>query len=422
MPWEGARLVLRVNNGNLIHFGGERLPPAKVAVPPFLIDSELAEEVVNEHIQGFDHGDTMIDPGSRHLIVIEAPGTEGADAIRIGKGYGLRALWQFIFEREGVMGTCGPASTPPAGEVIEFYDINRLRRGHRRRLPDLVLLQRRDRAADALCRHRPGAAAPPTRPGSTPGTAAPHLDAERPVRAHLGQLRHDLDGAPTAAATSSSRHLAAPTAPRRASGGAGNTHSSRGSSSTTSTGPRRTPAAGSPTNTWLTSQLTVNVNINQTCNAYWNGSTINFFRSGGGCGNTGEIAGVSLHEFGHGLDTNDGNGFSPDNGTGETYGDFTAALPTHTSCVGNGFLGTNCGGYGDACTYCTGVRDIDWAKHASNTPHTVANFTQAEVPDQRHLPRALRPRGHCESYIVRGAVGPRGRDLSPAAGHQRRLP
>ena len=138
-----------------------------------------------------------------------------------------------------------------------------------------------------------------------------------------------------------------------------------------------------PTNTWLNAQLTANVNINPTCNAFWNGSTVNFYRSGGGCGNTGEIEGVSLHEYGHGLDSNDGNGSSPDNGTGETYGDFTAALATHTSCVGPGFLTSNCGGYGDACTSCTGVRDIDWAKHASNTPHTVANFTQPRCPTSR---------------------------------------
>ena len=33
------------------------------------------------------------------------------------------------------------------------------------------------------------------------------------------------------------------------------------------------------------------MNLNQTCNAFWNGSTVNFYRSGGGCRNTGEIAG-----------------------------------------------------------------------------------------------------------------------------------
>jgi hypothetical protein len=104
-----------------------------------------------------------------------------------------------------------------------------------------------------------------------------------------------------------------------------------------------------PSNSWLASELPVNVNVNSTCNAFWNGFSLNFYRSGSGCGNTGEIAAVSLHEYGHGLDSNDGSGFSSDGGTGEAYADVTAALMLRDSCIGPGFRATNCGGYGDAC-------------------------------------------------------------------------
>src|SRR6185436_13028879 len=53
------------------------------------------------------------------------------------------------------------------------------------------------------------------------------------------------------------------------------------------------------------------------------------------------------------------------------------------------------------CTACTGVRDIDWAKHVSNTPATVANFTQVRCgagsgPCAREV--------HCESYVPSEAV------------------
>src|SRR4029077_639683 len=81
-----------------------------------------------------------------------------------------------------------------------------------------------------------------------------------------------------------------------------------------------------PTNTWLTGLLNVNVNLNQTCTAYWDGTALNFFKSGGGCANTGEIAGVSLHEFGHGIDQNDATGTATDGATGESYGDTTALI------------------------------------------------------------------------------------------------
>ena len=100
-----------------------------------------------------------------------------------------------------------------------------------------------------------------------------------------------------------------------------------------------------PTRTWLTTQVVDNVNINQTCNAGWNGTSVNFFKSGGGCNNTGEIAGVFLHEWGHGLDQNDGGGF--DNPS-EAYADITALMATHVSCMGRGFFQSGtCGGYGD---------------------------------------------------------------------------
>ena len=63
-----------------------------------------------------------------------------------------------------------------------------------------------------------------------------------------------------------------------------------------------------PTRSWLAARLTDNVNLNSTCNAFWDGAAVNFFKSGGGCNNTGEIAAVFLHEWGHGLDQNDGGG------------------------------------------------------------------------------------------------------------------
>ncbi len=92
-----------------------------------------------------------------------------------------------------------------------------------------------------------------------------------------------------------------------------------------------------PTNNWLNNvQLTANVNINQTCNGFWNGSTINFYRSGGGCRNTGELAGVFDHEWGHGMDDNDANGVISNSGEG--YADIAAIYRYQDSCVGHGFF------------------------------------------------------------------------------------
>jgi len=50
----------------------------------------------------------------------------------------------------------------------------------------------------------------------------------------------------------------------------------------------------------VTDPQTATVNINASCNAFWNGE-LNFFAAGGGCNNTGQIADVVYHEWGHGF-------------------------------------------------------------------------------------------------------------------------
>ena len=152
-------------------------------------------------------------------------------------------------------------------------------------------------------------------------------------------------------------------------GGAGNTHASR-------TGFYELNkiiemARGQlPSNSWLTQRLTSNMNINSTCNAFWNG-TVNFYRSGGGCSNTGEIAGVFDHEWGHGMDANDATPgiASP---SGEGIADIYTALRLDSSCIGRNFRSTTCSSGGKTCNTCTGVRDIDYLK---KTPATPSDFT-----------------------------------------------
>jgi hypothetical protein len=151
-------------------------------------------------------------------------------------------------------------------------------------------------------------------------------------------------------------------------GGAGNTHASRTGfyelNKMIEMGRGQLPG-----NAWLQNRLTSNMNINQTCNAFWGGGTVNFYRSGGGCANTGELAGVFDHEWGHGLDNNDA--FPTIAGpSGEGIADIYTALRLNSSCIGRGFTASNCSGFGDACTDCTGVRDIDYAMRTSGSPHT----------------------------------------------------
>src|SRR6185436_12263376 len=130
-----------------------------------------------------------------------------------------------------------------------------------------------------------------------------------------------------------------------------------------------------PNNAWLQSRVTANVNIVNSCNAFYSPGvgTVNFYRSGGGCRNTGEIAGVFDHEWGHGLDDNDTAGTL--SSSSEAYADIAALYRLQSSCLGHGFFWTSdkgCGQTADGTGFnaneartgpahcdldCSGVRD-----------------------------------------------------------------
>lgn len=95
---------------------------------------------------------------------------------------------------------------------------------------------------------------------------------------------------------------------------------------------------------WLDNQIAATVNINSSCNAYYNGS-INFFNAGSRqardgrlltCNNTGEIADVVYHEWGHGLDDNTGG--IADGAFSEGIGDIVSMLITNSPLVGPYFI------------------------------------------------------------------------------------
>jgi MYXO-CTERM domain-containing protein len=95
-----------------------------------------------------------------------------------------------------------------------------------------------------------------------------------------------------------------------------------------------------PTLGFLNQQVQATVNIDDVCNAFSDGTTINFFRSGGGCENTGRIADVVYHEFGHSLHAHaiiEGAG-AFDGALSEGISDYLAATITGDPAMGRGFF------------------------------------------------------------------------------------
>lgn len=125
----------------------------------------------------------------------------------------------------------------------------------------------------------------------------------------------------------------------------------------------------SPNNRWVAQgTLQATVNINDQCNAFSDGNTINFFRSSRRCENTGRLADVVHHEFGHSYHANSiirGAGRF-DTALSEGASDYLAATISDDNGMGRGFFYSN-----------APLRDVDeardrrWPEDANDEPHQV---------------------------------------------------
>ena len=88
---------------------------------------------------------------------------------------------------------------------------------------------------------------------------------------------------------------------------------------------------------WFKRTLSAYTNLSRACNAHWDGlrKTVNFYSGNSRCANTGLIADVIYHEWGHGLDAETGG--IKDGGFSEGFGDIIAMVMTKSNIVGMGF-------------------------------------------------------------------------------------
>ncbi len=89
-------------------------------------------------------------------------------------------------------------------------------------------------------------------------------------------------------------------------------------------------------------KVTSKVNINSNCNAYYDGS-VNFYSKGGGCNNTGRIADVNYHEWGHGFHYYSLETGSYDGSLGEGAADTVSFLLTDDEVIAPYFMTSGSG-------------------------------------------------------------------------------
>jgi hypothetical protein len=398
VPVRDSNLNAVINHGNLVLLGFTNWGPVQASRWPSLSADE-ARGIAAQHSQPFEFQPAK---GKPHLELILARDGTAADAgdlhllawVLRGTVLGDLGIWEALVDATN-------------GELLAFEDQNQYARRKPTVMGGVFPISNDGQNPDGVEQPRwPMPFADLTSSGNTTfansgGVGRCQNNANLPVTTLSGRFAgiNDTCGAISEQAADGALVINLGTGPGTdcavpAGHSAGDTHSSR----TSYYQVNRIVEQGKgylPGNVWLESQLPSNVNIVSSCNAFWSGTSINFYRSNNQCGNTGEINGVIAHEWGHGMDNNGVNANIAN--PGEGIADIHAMLRTQDSCMGRGFFKTgNCGGYGDPCTSCSGIRELDWAKRQSGVPHDL-NWINANCGGG---PAPCGGGVHCEGTIV----------------------
>ncbi|HEV8611213.1 MAG TPA: hypothetical protein VGS98_14255 [Thermoanaerobaculia bacterium] len=384
VPVRDAWLKTTLNSGNLVLMGTQNWATVALATQPVLTQNQAFERVQSHA------GTALTLRGAPELVIVPLENGDDPNQVVIGNGVTYRLAWAVTAVAGSDNGTWEGLVDAQTGELLAFRDMNQY---FTRQLKGGIFPVSND-----------GAGADGTEQPGFPMPFAYILGTDFVTNSSgmvsgIGiNMSTDLtgpyvrmnDGCGEVAETSMCSNLDTGTSGGHdcvvpAGHSAGDTHASRTGFYELNRqiqGWRDRLPASATAQPWMNSQLSANMNIKSTCNAFWDGASVNFYRSGCSgdadppecadqtfCGNTGEIAAVFDHEWGHGLDNNgtDDSISSP----GEAIADIYGILRLTDSCFGRGFFaspGAQCGGYGSPCLSCSGVRDLDFARHECVDP------------------------------------------------------
>src|SRR6185295_13522843 len=357
IPVRYGRLAASISHGNLVLVGTETWGDVRGWSPVPKIDGAAALAAGFAYAGGRSAMDEIRRAPSLEVVPVAPQELQRGEGFAgpVGSGYQHRLVWTFLFQRPPDESVWEVMVDAHSGEVLAFQDTNHsVNESITGGVYPLTNTEICPNAATCGIMQSgwpmpfadTGLAAPNDFTNSagifnyTSGTVTTTLTGRYvDIFDNCGAISNGASGSINLGGTNG-QHDCTP-----AGGSAGNTASSR--SAFYEVNKLIEMARGwLPGNAWLQSRLTTNVNIALTCNAFYSPSagTINFYRSGGGCRNTGEIAGVFDHEWGHALDDNDAGGVLSNSSEG--YADIAAIYRLQTSCVGHGFFWTSDQGCG----------------------------------------------------------------------------
>ncbi len=366
IPVEGAAVFVRINSGNVTQLGA----PLVGGTPPTTRPTFGAEEAQARLLAWSGDAETVRIEGKPRLLLQPEDGP-GGDLF-------YRLVWVVRYRMPGAIETWEGRLDARTGEVVAFRDVNAYGRVTGGVYPRTVV-DLETRVPMPFARVLAPATQTATVAGSFPyvgGDASSGLDGQ-----YFDTNCVDGCSSPSQPSVSLSLGLGRLDFGVGGTDQVGNGHSSRADRNAFYhlNQVRRIAKKWLPSLGWLDGTIAANVNIADTCNAFYDG-TVNFFRSGGGCNNTGEISDVVYHEWGHGLDGNTQNG---DGATGEATADTVSVHMTHDARIGP-YFGTD----GDP------VRDLDKSR-TSKGLLTRSNVSLKCPPGSGPLGREV----HCEGEI-----------------------
>lgn len=321
VPVEGANVFVRLNSGNITQLGSALIGEIDLDTTPAI----RAEEAWQRLLAYADDAEQARSVQEPELLIQPEDGSEDDVTYRL--------IWRALYRVPGAIETWEGRVDAHTGEVVGFRDINQYARAVGGIYPRTVGEQNETRLPLPLLNVNSGG------PAVTTDTAGSFPYSGESFSSGLNGLYFDT----------SCQGCSAPAQPAlQVNQGSGRLDFGLGGQDQVGNGlstpadrntfyhlnqVRRVALKWLPQLPWLaTTNFTSNVNINLTCNATYSGSAVNFYRSGSGCNNTGEISDVIQHEWGHGIDAHTGGG-----DMGEGTADVTAMHVSHSPLVGPGF-------------------------------------------------------------------------------------
>ena len=343
VPVLGARVFARLNAGNLIQAGTHLIGTIDASAKPALTaDEALARAVVHAGMSPQEvaaSGEIQAEPApTGSSVKVVRPGRllflpVADDPVRYtgapGAGIDYRLVWEVVFSRQGDAPTWTARVDAHTGQVIEFFDATRY-------LGQVTGgVYPRTVSDQEVVWPFPGTDV------TAGGLVTTDVAGRFPYAG--GVASTGLDGRYFDTTCMSCTNPAQPSVTRTSGTGllrfgtGGVDETGNGTSSRADRNAFyhlnyvRLVAKKWLSIGWLDGRLKANVNIQASCNAYYDGSSVNFFRSSSSCNNTGEISDVMQHEWGHGLDAHT---YEGDGATGEATADTTAVHVTHSNLIG----------------------------------------------------------------------------------------